>query len=99
MPKIEIDTKFKKKIYNKISPKILSENRNKRIFFKNKLYCGRIICTLRILNKLSLENMCLKLNISKEDYLKIESNKVLPNQEISNKLMDIFDLKIENHLL
>ena len=42
--------------------------------------------------------MCHKLEIKKEDFMKLEKGEVIPSKEISEKLICIFNLKIENNL-
>ena len=55
-----------------------------------------IILKLRLLNKLSIEDMCHKLDIKREDFMKLEKGETIPSKEISKKLLSIYNLKIEN---
>ena len=68
------------------------------IFVNESKESGRIILKLRLLNKLSIEDMCHKLEINREDYMKLEKGEKIPSKEISTKLISIFNLKIENKL-
>jgi DNA-binding XRE family transcriptional regulator len=40
--------------------------------------------------------MCHKLDIKREDFMKLEKGETIPSKEISQKLLSIFNLKIEN---
>ena len=42
--------------------------------------------------------MCKKLNIDKTEYKKLEKGEKIPSKEISQSLISIFNLKIENKL-
>ena len=45
---------------------------------------------LRLLNKLSIEDMCHKLEMNKETYMKLEKGQIIPSKEVSIKLISIF---------
>jgi len=98
LPRITTDNQLQKNVFNKISPKILSPDSDTHFFANESLETGNIILKLRLLNKLSIEDMCHKLEINKEDFIKLEKGEVIPSKEISEKLICIFNLKIENKL-
>ena len=96
--KIITENQLQRNVYNKISPKILSPDADSNFFVNESKESGRIILKLRLLNKLSIEDMCHKLEINREDYMKLEKGEKIPSKEISTKLISIFNLKIENKL-
>ena len=98
IPRLITDNALQKNVFNKISPKILSPDSDSHFFAKESNETGHIILKLRLLNKLSIEDMCHKLEIKKEDFMKLEKGEVIPSKEISEKLICIFNLKIENNL-
>ena len=95
-PKIITDNQLQRNGYNKISPKILSPDADSNFFVNESQESGRIILKLRLLNKLSIEDMCHKLEMNKESYMKLEKGEIIPSKEVSTKLINIFNLKIEN---
>jgi len=95
-PKIITDNQLQRNVYNKISPKILSPDADSNFFVNESQESGRIILKLRLLNKLSIEDMCNKLEMNKESYMKLEKGEIIPSKEVSTKLINIFNLKIEN---
>jgi len=95
-PKIITDNQLQRNVYNKISPKILSPDADSNFFVNESQESGRIILKLRLLNKLSIEDMCHKLEMNKESYMKLEKGEIIPSKEVSTKLINIFNLKIEN---
>mgnify|MGYP001461986819 FL=1 len=95
-PKIITDNQLQRNVYNKISPKILSPDADSNFFVNESKESGRIILKLRLLNKLSIEDMCHKLEMNKESYMKLEKGEIIPSKEVSTKLINIFNLKIEN---
>ena len=95
-PKIITDNQLQRNVYNKISPKILSPDADSNFFVNESQESGRIILKLRLLNKLSIEDMCHKLDINKDVYMKLEKGEEIPSKEVSAKLINIFNLKIEN---
>jgi DNA-binding XRE family transcriptional regulator len=95
-PKIITDNQLQRNVYNKISPKILSPDSDSNFFVNESQESGRIILKLRLLNKLSIEDMCHKLEMNKESYMKLEKGEIIPSKEVSAKLINIFNLKIEN---
>ena len=97
-PKIITTNQLQRNVYNKISPKILSPDADSNFFVNEAEESGKIILKLRLLNKLTIENMCHKLGITKETYMKLEKGEKIPSKEISQSLISIFNLKIENKL-
>tara|TARA_B100000902_G_scaffold213562_1_gene203097 strand:+ start:1403 stop:1696 length:294 start_codon:yes stop_codon:yes gene_type:complete len=92
--KIITDNQLQRNVYNKISPKILSPDADSNFFVNEADESGRILLKLRLLNKLSIEDICKKLNIEKSEYKKMEKGEDIPSKEISIKLMCIFNLNI-----
>ena len=97
-PKIKTTNQLQRNVYNKISPKILSPDADSNFFVNEAQESGKIILKLRLLNKLTIENMCHKLGITRETYMKLEKGEKIPSKEISQSLISIFNLKIENKL-
>ena len=97
-PKIKTTTQLQRNVYNKISPKILSPDADSHFFVNEAKETGNIILNLRLLNKLSIEDMCHKLEINKEIFMKLEKGEIIPSKEVSIKLISIFNLKIKNFL-
>ena len=98
MPPKIIISQLQRNVYNKISPKILSPDADSNFFVNEAEESGKIILKLRLLNKLSIEDMCHKLEMNKETYMKLEKGEIIPSKEVSTKLISIFNLKIENKL-
>ena len=98
LPRITTDNQLQKNVFNKISPKILSPDSDTHFFANESRETGNIILKLRLLNKLSVEDMCHKLDIKKDDFMKLEKGEAIPSKEISERLISIFNLKIENKL-
>ena len=94
--KIITENQLQRNVYNKISPKILSPDADSNFFVNESQESGRLILKLRLLNKLSIEDMCHKLDINKDVYMKLEKGEIIPSKEVSTKLINIFNLKIEN---
>ncbi len=97
-PKLITTNQLQRNVYNKISPKILSPDADSNFFVNESEESGKIILKLRLLNKLTIENMCHKLGITRETYMKLEKGETIPSKEISQSLISIFNLKIENKL-
>ena len=96
LPRITTDNQLQKNVFNKISPKILSPDTDTHFFANESRETGNIILKLRLLNKLSIEDMCHKLDTNKDVYMKLEKGEKIPSKEVSTKLINIFNLKIEN---
>ena len=56
-------------VFNKISPKILSPDKNCNFCSNNPKESGFILLKLRNLHNYSVDDMSKKLNISREEYL------------------------------
>ena len=97
-PKLITTNQLQRNVFNKISPKILSPDADSNFFVNEAQESGKIILKLRLLNKLTIENMCHKLGITRETYMKLEKGETIPSKEISQSLISIFNLKIENKL-
>ena len=97
-PKLITTNQLQRNVYNKISPKILSPDADSNFFVNESEESGKIILKLSLLNKLTIENMCHKLGITRETYMKLEKGEKIPSKEISQSLISIFNLKIENKL-
>ena len=97
-PKLITTNQLQRNVFNKISPKILSPDADSNFFVNEAQESGKIILKLRLLNKLTIENMCHKLGITRETYMKLEKGEKIPSKEISQSLISIFNLKIENKL-
>ena len=69
-PKLITTNQLQRNVYNKISPKILSPDADSNFFVNEAEESGKIILKLRLLNKLSIEDMCHKLEMNKETYMK-----------------------------
>ena len=93
-PKIKTTNQLQRNVYNKISPKILSPDADSNFFVNEAEESGKIILKLRLLNKLSIDIMCKKLNIDKTEYKKLEKGEKIPSKEISKLLINIFNLDI-----
>ena len=70
--KIITENQLQRNVYNKISPKILSPDADSNFFVNEAEESGKIILKLRLLNKLSIDIMCKKLNIEQTEYKKLE---------------------------
>ena len=80
------------KIWNKISPKILSSNANFEFFSEDLSDTAYILLKLRKLNKFSIETISKKLDITKANYRLMEKGLILPSPEISKLLVNIYNL-------
>ena len=98
MPRKIITSQLQINVYNKISPKILSPDADSNFFVNEAQESGKIILKLRLLNKLTIGNMCHKLDMTRDVYMKLEKGEIIPSKEISQSLISIFNLKIENKL-
>ena len=79
-------------VFNKISPKILSPDKNSNFCSNNPKESGLILLKLRNLHNYSVEDMATKLNISKEEYRNLEKGTTSPSKEESNLLYQIFEI-------
>ena len=79
-------------VYNKISPKILSPDKNCNFCSNNPKESGFILLKLRNLHNYSVDDMSKKLNISREEYRNLEKGSIEPSKEISKMLYQIFEI-------
>ena len=79
-------------VFNKISPKILSPDKNSNFCSNNPKERGFILLKLRNLHNYSVEDMSKKLNISREEYRNLEKGTTSPSKELSNLLYQIFEI-------
>ena len=79
-------------VFNKISPKILSPDKNCNFCSNNAKESGLILLKLRNLHNYSVEDMATKLNISREEYRNLEKGTTSPSKEVSNLLYQIFEI-------
>lgn len=91
MKNLKINNKLQTNVYNKISPKILSPKTNVKIFSESKKP-GELMIKLRLLNKLSIEDICLKLDIPRKQYIELEKGEKIPDSHISYLLINIFNI-------
>ena len=79
-------------VFNKISPKILSADKNCNFCSNNPKESGFILLKLRNLHNYSVDDMSKKLNISREEYRNLEKGSMEPSKEISKMLYQIFEI-------
>ena len=79
-------------VFNKISPKILSPDKNSNFCSNNPKESGLILLKLRNLHNYSVEDMATKLNISREEYRNLEKGTTSPSKEVSNLSYQIFEI-------
>lgn len=79
-------------VYNKISPKILSPDKNCNFCSNNAKESGLILLKLRNLHNYSVDDMSKKLNISREEYRNFEKGCGELSKEISKMLYQIFEI-------
>ena len=89
-----VDTKniLIQNVFNKISPKILSPDKNCNFCSNNPKESGFILLKLRNLNNYSVDDMSKKLNITREEYRNLEKGSTQPSKEISKMLYQIFEI-------
>lgn len=79
-------------VFNKISPKILSPDKNSNFCSNNPKESGLILLKLRNLHNYSVDEMSKKLNISREEYRNLEKGSTSPTKELSKLLFQIFEI-------
>lgn len=79
-------------VFNKISPKILSPDKNSNFCSNNPKESGFILLKLRNLNNYSVDDMSKKLNITREEYRDLEKGSISPSKELSKLLFQIFEI-------
>jgi DNA-binding XRE family transcriptional regulator len=91
--KLNITTnKLQQNILNRISPKVLSANSNIHFFTDKNKDIGKLLFKLRNLYKYSTKILALKLNITEEEYKKLEKGKSFPSRQSSQLLFSIYNL-------
>tara|TARA_B100000925_G_scaffold60577_1_gene40651 strand:+ start:55 stop:345 length:291 start_codon:yes stop_codon:yes gene_type:complete len=79
-------------VFNKISPKILSPDKNSNFCSNNPKESGFILLKLRNLHNYSVDQMSKKLNITREEYRNLEKGSTTPTKELSKLLFQIFEI-------
>lgn len=89
-----VDTKniLIQNVFNKISPKILSPDKNSNFCSNNPKECGSILLKLRNLHNYSVDDMSKKLNITREEYRNLEKGSINPSKDQSKLLFQIFEI-------
>jgi len=92
LSKLKIENKIQENVFNKISPKILSKGTYAHFFNNDAKKSGTLMLKLRLLNKLSIEDICLKLDIPRKRYVEMELGEKMPDSNISYLLVNIFNM-------
>ena len=79
-------------VFNKISPKILSPDKNSNFCSNNPKESGFILLKLRNLHNYSVDDISKKLNITREEYRNLEKGSVSPSKDLSKLLFQIFEI-------
>tara|TARA_B100000925_G_scaffold258859_1_gene214027 strand:- start:213 stop:503 length:291 start_codon:yes stop_codon:yes gene_type:complete len=79
-------------VFDKISPKILSPDKNSNFCSNNPKESAFILLKLRNLHNYSVDDMSKKLNITREDYRNLEKGSTQPSKEVSKMLYQIFEI-------
>ena len=79
-------------VFNKISPKILSPDKNSNFCSNNPKESGFILLKLRNLHNYSVDDMSKKLNITREEYRQLEKGSISPSKELSKLLYQIYEI-------
>ena len=79
-------------VFNKISPKILSPDKNSNFCSNNPKESGFILLKLRNLHNYSVDDMSKKLNITRDEYRNLEKGSVSPSKDLSKLLFQIFEI-------
>ena len=89
-----VDTKniLIQNVFNKISPKILSPDKNSNFCSNNPKETGFILLKLRNLHNYSVDDMSKKLNITREEYRNLEKGSISPSKEQSKQLFQIYEI-------
>ena len=89
-----VDTKniLIQNVFDKISPKILSPDKNSNFCSNNPKESGFILLKLRNLHNYSVDDMSKKLNITREEYRNLERGSVSPSKDLSKLLFQIFEI-------
>ena len=89
-----VDTKniLIQNVFDKISPKILSPDKNSNFCSNNPKESGFILLKLRNLHNYSVDDMSKKLNITRDEYRNLEKGSVSPSKDLSKLLFQIFEI-------
>lgn len=79
-------------VFDKISPKILSPDKNCNFCSNNPKESAFILLKLRNLHNYSVDDMSKKLNISRDEYRNLEKGSIQPSKDISKMLLQIFEI-------
>lgn len=79
-------------VFNKISPKILSPDKNSNFCSNNPSESAFILLKLRNLHNYSVDDMSKKLNITRDEYRNLEKGSVNPSKELSKLLYQLFEI-------
>jgi len=79
-------------VFDKISPKILSPDKNCNFCSNNPKESAFILLKLRNLHNYSVDDMSKKLNISRDEYRNLEKGSIQPPKDISKMLFQIFEI-------
>lgn len=91
-PTINTDSILIKNVFNKISPKILSPEKNANFCSNNPKEISFILLNLRNLHNLSVDEISIKLNISREEYRNLEKGTIKPSKDLSKRLYQLFEI-------
>ena len=79
-------------VFDKISPKILSPDKNCNFCSNNPKESAFILLKLRNLHNYSVDDMSKKLNISRDEYRNLEKGSIQPSKDIFKMLLKIFEI-------
>ena len=79
-------------VFDKISPKILSPDKNSNFCSNNPKESAFILLKLRNLHNYSVDDMSKKLNITREEYRNLEKGSISPSKEQSKQLFQIYEI-------
>ena len=91
-PIIDTNNILVQNVYDKISPKILSPDKNCNFCSNNPKESSFILLKLRNLHNYSVDDMSKKLDITREEYRNLEKGSIEPSKEISKILYQIFEI-------
>ena len=89
--KLNINNKLQDNILNKVSPKVVSSS-SINFFNDETKNNGSLLFNLRNLYKYSTKILALKLNITEEEYKKLERGTTSPSSRLSQLLISIYNL-------
>ena len=91
-PTVDTKNTLIQNVFDKISPKILSPDKNSNFCSNNPKESGFILLKLRNLHNYSVDDMSKKLNITREEYRNLERGSVSPSKDLSKLLFQIFEI-------